>query len=548
MIVWLSRIVRLLVGLAIFGASLAMFGMLVSGREKPQLKPEALSPMLVRGMVLHPQAVSRSWNGYGTARALQRAEVASQVSARVVERPEWLEPGVDVKAGQVLMRLDQTDFELLASNSRQTIESWAAQAEALEAEQEALTRQIELAHEEVEIAKRDLARVQDAIERGAGTVSEIDARMAAVRRAERVLVALEQQMQVMPARLRDIAARIEAQRASLRQAEENIDRCTIRAPFDGTVQEVSLRAGEWASVGRSLVQVVNLRTVEVPVRLPIEASGSVQVGDESELRLRIESSQVWRGRVARVSPESDEQTRSLTVYVEAEQQEQDLLRPGQFVVASITEGRSASTVLVPRRTIEAGRVYIATQSESREAAIWPLASRLALSLARRVAESSDFERALQEDLEATLTAAASIEVGDRGNEVAAAAAGLTRTWLDERGSDVMGRQLVEGLERGLTPTIAQWLMAVDPDELPDALRQELQAVDRLFTARSVAVDALFSVEGAFPSLDGVETQWVAVRARDGSSLDGMTLLSSNLDQIQEGSLIDVVIDNAKEGS
>lgn len=538
---WLSRVIRVVVGLVLLTTALAFFAWMASGREQPELKAEVISPLLVRGLVIKPQEVNRIWNGYGTARAMVSADVASEVAARVVERAEWLEPGAEVRAGQVLLRLDRIDFEIAAAGAQQSIESLGAQIEALTIEAASLERQIVLASEETEIARRDAQRARDAIERGAGNLSEIDQWLSSQRRAERSLVALEQQRDLIPSRVRDLEARVESQRATLRQAQENLSRTVITAPIDGVVQEVAVKAGEWTAAGRTALRIVDLRRIEVPVRLAPEAAQTVRPGDIAELRQRAESELSWVGRVSRIAPESDERTRSIVAYVEVQQSEPLILRPGQFVVVSIEEQGSSFRTVVPRRAIRGGRVFVATKSDAPEAAIWPVASRVANAIARRIAGSSLLEQAIEADLDLRLREHARLEVGTRGDEVAQAASQLTRAWLGEGGSESLSRQMTESLATALTPVVARWLLATDPALLPDSIRHDLEVVQRLSVAHMVEVDIDFSVEALFDTLDPIETQWAIVRRRDGESLAGSVLLVSNLEQLVEGSLIEIAL-------
>jgi multidrug resistance efflux pump len=542
----LSVVARVVVGLVLLAVAFSFFGLMVSGKEQPGLKPQVLSPLLVRGIVIEPQPVSRVWEGYGTARAMRRADVPAQVSARVVERPVWLEPGVSVKAGQVLLRLDPLDFTLASDSARTSIASLQAQIDGLTAESASLTRQIELASEEVEIARRDADRASDVIGRGAGSESEIDAWTAALRRAERSKTTLEQAMQQIPSRMRDLQSRIASQEAALRQAEENVARTAIVSPIDGVVQDVQLRPGEWAGAGRVVVSVVDLSLIEVPVRLPAQASASVRPGDVADLRQQRESATAWSGVVSRVAPEADAGTRSIVAFVEVPNTGAALLRPGQFMVATVREQSQEDGLVVPRRAVRGGRVFLAQASDTPQAAVWPLASRLAQSLARKAAESSAFGEAMAVDLESRLLELAVVEVGSRGDEVARASAALAQQWMGQGGSEHMNREVARSLATALTPIVAEWILATDPTQLPISLQTELASVERLSLAHAVEIEVLYTLEERFPSLDAVETQWVVVRRRDGGSLAGETLLVSNLDQLTEGLLLEVARSDREE--
>jgi len=120
--------------------------------------------------------------------------------------------------------------------------------------------------------------------------------------------------------------------------------------------------GEWVQTSQVVARVVDLGVLETPLRIPMSAAGLVAVGDRATLRPDGSLDVTWTGRIARIAPEADPATRSLTVFIETRQETGDdttLLRPGQFVAGEI-EGRSpGARTVIPRRAILDGRVFIA---------------------------------------------------------------------------------------------------------------------------------------------------------------------------------------------
>jgi hypothetical protein len=134
---------------------------------------------------------------------------------------------------------------------------------------------------------------------------------------------------------------------------------------------------------------------------------------------------------------------------------------------------------------------------------------------------------------------AGLEVGDQSGALAEAIAGSTTGWLSGAGKTRVHEEIQRALARSLTPEVAKWLVAVDAAGLPVALRGELEEADRLMIVESVDVEVLFTVEQIFESLDGTESQWIAVAARDGRDLVGQVLLMSNLEQLSDGKVVQV---------
>ncbi len=535
---------RIVVGLVVLLIGFGLIGFMVSTREKPQLKPGVFAPLFVEGLVLEPQPLARSWSGYGTANAMNSARVSPQVSGRVLERSAEVEAGFVVTKGQPLFVLDAIDFELAASNARSSMTSIQAQLDGLDIEEDRVTRQVELAREEQAIAERDLARASDVIGRGAGNDSEIDQWTSAVRRAQRAVVALEQQLDSIPSRRDDLQARKNATQSQLRQAEENILRSTVNAPIDGVLQSVSLEVGEWAQTGQEGAVIVDLSKIEIPLRVGVGASGLIAVGDRAEIRMRAEDSVSWTGRVSRIAPQMNAQTRAMTVYVEVEQDPSAarVLRPGQFVIGTIYESTTQQQLIVPRRTLDAGRVLIAIDSGGDVAAVWPLAERIAGTIARSISIDTNLQVGTgAADLGAVVQRSAEIEVGVNAVALAEVLTVPASGWYAGDGQVRVGETIQRELTQTLTPAVARWLIETDAASLPQSLQDELAITQRLLVVESVEVESLFTVEQVFADLDPVESQWVVVRARDGRDLAHQVLLTTNLEQLSDGMMVEVEV-------
>ncbi|MEO0511658.1 MAG: HlyD family efflux transporter periplasmic adaptor subunit [Planctomycetota bacterium] len=366
----LSYGVRALVAVVLLGGGVALSRVIASTKPPSPEATSVDSRPLVKVLEVRPVEMPRVWSGYGTARSRRVAEVAAEVAALVLERPDDTEAGRPVAAGQVLFRLDDRDLRARVLR----VEGQIAAVEAQLAEQRVTARrlddQVALAEDEVETARRDYERAVEIGAVNAATESEIDNRRAALNRAERTLVSLLDQAESMPARDARLGADLDALRADLETARRDVERCRVGAPFDGRLQEVFVEAGERVALGEPLARVVDLSRVEVPVRLPASAGASVSVGDRVVLTSDAGESRVWEGRIARIAPETDAATRSMTVFAEVTQDAGTskgsgpgsalggLLLPGRFVSARVEVSDGRRRLAVPRRVVDGDRVLL----------------------------------------------------------------------------------------------------------------------------------------------------------------------------------------------
>ncbi|BAM05229.1 putative efflux system periplasmic linker protein [Phycisphaera mikurensis NBRC 102666] len=320
-----------------------------------------------------PQPVARPWSGYGTAEALTAADVPARVTATVASLGEGVRDGAAVGAGQTLVTLERADFE----DEVTRLESLAADADAqlreLDSREARLDEQAGLLEEDLDLQTRELERVSRLEGRSVATGQDVDRARSQVLAARSALSAMRQSRESIPTRREALTATAAALEAQLRVARRNLGRTTIKSPIRGYLQSLDVEAGEAVSPGQRVARVVDPAVVEVPLKLPAGARRGVRVGDPVELRSSWDlrereggapaegENPAWTGKILRINPTDDAQTRTLTVYVVLDQADTpaaERLAPGLFVAGTVTAGEPTPRVVVPRRSLRRGRVQL----------------------------------------------------------------------------------------------------------------------------------------------------------------------------------------------
>ena len=353
-----SVITQTVVAVVLLGIAALVTAVLINTRPVPEAADEAIPPRRVAVMKALAVPVRRQWQGFGTAAAMDSADVPAQVSAIVNSLPPNIAEGAEVAKGDVIAQLDKSDFVQQQQIIAQRINEIQAQLSQLDLEEQSLKERVDIFRKETELAQRDLERVIDAFQRDGANQREVDRVEQDLKVRQRLeTFAGEELAKIDPRRNRFNAQRLGLE-SEATVAELNVQRCTIRSPLDGYIQNVDIEPGERVSPGQRVARVVNLRRIEVPLQLPSSARPSLALGDQVLLIARSEAQQQWQGQVRRIAPEDDSSTRTMAVYVEVEQDPHDraLLPPGKFVQGTVVADHAERRYVVPRRALVGDRL------------------------------------------------------------------------------------------------------------------------------------------------------------------------------------------------
>jgi RND family efflux transporter MFP subunit len=232
------------------------------------------------------------------------------VHARSTGRVEWLgaDLGTQVKAGQLLARLESVDQEIAAAR----------------------------AEESREVAFRAAQRQRELSARGVTTTADSEQVESALNRAE----------------------------LDRRQARRDLELTRVAAPFGGVVSARYARAGRLVEAGDSLFRVTALAPLMVSVQVPEADAGALAIGATAEV---IGSGGAGKARVVRAGPIVDAAsgTREFVLQVVEGQG----LRPGGSATIRIGARRRTALVLPQEAIGPEGLVLVLEEGRATSRAV-----------------------------------------------------------------------------------------------------------------------------------------------------------------------------------
>jgi membrane fusion protein (multidrug efflux system) len=308
--------------LAMAGVLAGMLAMAGCGQQSSaKAPPAAAGPPEVGVVVLAPQPVTLTTELSGRTSPHLIAEVRPQVSGIIQQR--LFTEGSDVQAGQVLYQIDPALYQANFASAKAAL----ARAEA-----------------NVAPVRLKTERYGELVKINAVSQQDYDDTEAALKQAE---------------------AEIESARAALETARINLDYTSVKAPISGRIGRSTVTTGALVTASQAdpLATIQQLDPMYVDVTQSTAellrmkqnlASGLLQnIGEaQTKVNLLLEDGTPYPlpGALKFSDVTVDQSTGSVTLRALFPNPQQ-LLLPGMFVRALVTEGRNDQAILVPQRGV-----------------------------------------------------------------------------------------------------------------------------------------------------------------------------------------------------
>lgn len=335
---------QILIVAAVLAVSAIVTAVMLKNPVKAEPQPSKETLPLVRVITANPTNVQLVVRSQGNVQPRTRIILSPEISGIVAEVSPALVPGGFFEEGDVLVRIQPKDYELMATQ---------AVAQVIAANARLVREQAE-----AEVAKAEWEELG-----GGRTPSALTLRAPQLAEAQAALASAE---------------------ATLEQARRELEKTTLRAPFAGRVSSEDIDVGQFVNRGAPLAVLQSVETAEVRLPIPPDEAGYANLpipwregmgGGRPEVFLSGNlggTSHTWTGTVVRTESEVDLKTRMIIAVAEVRnpyQRRSDEQRPpllaGLFVNATII-GHTLETVFeIPRDAVRGRDQVLLVDREDR---------------------------------------------------------------------------------------------------------------------------------------------------------------------------------------
>jgi membrane fusion protein (multidrug efflux system) len=226
-----------------------------------------------------------------------------------------------VRAGQLLARIDQRDFNVALDQARADVAAAHAAIASKQAQLGVQQAVIDAARASVDVDKaavtftaQENKRYTDLAATGFGSVQNAQqaqsrnaGAQAAIARDTANLASAVKQVDLLKAEIVQANAALARAQALQSQAELNLEYTSITAPIDGVVGNRSLRIGQFVQAGTQLVSVVPVAGAYVVANFKETQLTDVRKGQRVEIAVDTFPGQIVHGHVDSIAPASGQE-------------------------------------------------------------------------------------------------------------------------------------------------------------------------------------------------------------------------------------------------
>jgi RND family efflux transporter MFP subunit len=336
---------------------------LIAALASPARAQTDVAPIAV-GRVVR-QEVSSGQTFVGTVVPLRTSTVGSAVEGRVVGF--FVNEGDRVSADQPLAQLRTETLEIELASARAKLR---LQEQILaELENGSRPQEIDQARARMLAAKAlneywaaKLQRTRTVYERGSATEEELQETVSSSVKAQQDYADAQAALELAEEgprseRIEQARASIAVQQEDVRRLEDQLEKHTIRAPFDGYVVAEHTELGQWLSGGDPVVEVAELDQVDVEVPVLEDYIRSIQVGASARVEIGAVPDTAFTGTVTLIVPRADLRARRFPVKVRLQNEQSGgsvLVKAGMFARVTFAVGSKGPAVFVHKDALVLG--------------------------------------------------------------------------------------------------------------------------------------------------------------------------------------------------
>ncbi|QDT64448.1 efflux RND transporter periplasmic adaptor subunit [Calycomorphotria hydatis] len=259
----LSRTANIVVPMLILGAGFGGCFALANLRKSPQPRDIVSKAPLVKTIPVASAESKLDVDVDGTVVPVREIQISSEVEGKIEYQSDDCRAGRYVKKGDVLIRVNQKDYQLAMDLLKSELKQRQTEVAELKVEIKNTEELLRITQEELTLRDREVTRQQQLQKRGAGTAVGLEEAQRNEIQSRNSVTNMQSQLRLLQAKLPRMEQAVELAKTQLADAKLDFDRTDIRSPIDGMIVSSSVEQDAYLKKGDPVVVVEDTSVVEV---------------------------------------------------------------------------------------------------------------------------------------------------------------------------------------------------------------------------------------------------------------------------------------------
>lgn len=358
---------------AVLVASGFLMNQLADSRKERPKRVQKEAVYTVQTQILQASLNQPMISVYGELVAGRTLNLTSLVNGTVVEINPNVKPGARVKAGEILLKLNPFPFEIAVAEAEANLKE--AEASVLETTTRISTEEtgLERAREQLVLAQDDLDRAKELFARKAVTQRTVEERELTFSQRRASFQTSQANIAIQKAQLEARKATVLRLQALLRQAENNLGKVNLKAPFDAVIQATNVEIGQTITSVLNIITLYEAETLDAEFVLSDGQYGRL-VANNTDIDGRTVNV-IWKigsstleipAKIDRIGAEVAAGRGGVAVYARLNKAAVSKgVRPGAFVSVAVPDQSFEQTFRIPETALFEGDTVYVVSSDNR---------------------------------------------------------------------------------------------------------------------------------------------------------------------------------------
>ncbi len=364
--------------------------LVIKNKKAPEQIAAVEQSRAVRVITLSPTGVVPRILGYGIVEPGRVWNAVAQVSGRIIKVHANFKKGAILKKGTEIVRISPDDYKIAIAQAEANIRAAEAKLQELRLSRDNTKASLAIERQSLAINEQEYQRSLTLKKRGTIAQATLDKERRNLLNQRKRVLELENAIKLNPVQIKAQIEQKAISTANLETARLNLQRTSIRLPFDARIAKVNVEVTQFVGAGTVLGSGDSTSRAEIPAQIPLKQfrgllkasiDGQAQpveinegalsrmakaLGMKAVVRVRFDDHVVeWPGEVVRISDTVDPKTRTIGAIVSVDSAYKSVVpgdRPplikGMFVEVEIRTTKLAGQFVIPRSALHSGKVYL----------------------------------------------------------------------------------------------------------------------------------------------------------------------------------------------